>query len=119
MTLRQTRKSCPDIHFSGEAAMHTVIRTYQGVQDSAEVARRASEEFGPSLRDLPGFLGYWVVDGGDGVLATITFFETEEASAEANAASATWVQENLANLVPNPPRVTSGETIAVTAEAPV
>ena len=97
--------------------MYTVIRRYQGVQDSAEVARRALEEFAPSLRDQHGFQGYWVVDAGDGVLATITFFETEEAATESNAASATWVQENLANLVPNPPRVTSGETLALPAEA--
>jgi heme-degrading monooxygenase HmoA len=98
--------------------MYTVIRRYQGVQDSAEVARRALEEFAPTLRDQPGFQGYWVVDAGDGVLATITFFETEDAAEASNAASATWVQENLANLVPNPPRVTSGHTAAVPADMP-
>ena len=95
--------------------MYTVIRRYQEVQNSAEVARRAVEEFAPTLRDQPGFQGYWVVDAGDGVLATITVFDTEEAASETNAASATWVQENLANLVPSPPRVTSGETTGVMA----
>ena len=96
--------------------MYTVIRRYQGVQDSEEVARRAVEEFAPTLRDQPGFQGYWVVNGGDGVLATITVFDTEDAAAESTAASATWVQENLANLVPNPPRVTAGDTAGVSAE---
>ena len=61
--------------------MHTVIRRYEGAEDSTEVARRAVEEFGPMLRDRPGFQGYCVVDAGDGVLATITVFETEEAAA--------------------------------------
>ena len=42
--------------------MHTVIRRYEGAGDSAEVARRAVEEFGPMLRDRPGFQGYYVVD---------------------------------------------------------
>jgi heme-degrading monooxygenase HmoA len=97
--------------------MYTVIRRYQEVQNSSEVARRAVEEFAPTLRDQPGFQGYWVVDAGAGVLATITVFDTEEAAAETNAASATWVQENLANLVPSPPRVTSGETTGVMAGA--
>lgn len=95
--------------------MYTVIRRYQGVVDTNEVARRAAEEFAPQLRDKPGFQGYSVVNAGDGVLATITVFESEEAAEESTAAAATWVQENLANLVPNPPRVTAGDSTSVTA----
>ena len=98
--------------------MHTVIRRYQGVQDSPEVARRAVEEFAPQLRDQPGFQGYWVVDGGGGVLATITVFESEEAAVESTAAAASWVQENMPNLVPNAPQVTAGTTTGVMAEVP-
>jgi heme-degrading monooxygenase HmoA len=98
--------------------MHTIIRRYQGVHNAEEVARRAVAEFAPQLRDEPGFRGYWVVDAGDGVLATITVFETEEAAADSTAAAATWVQQNVAHLVPNPPRVTAGETIGVSAEVP-
>ena len=67
--------------------MHTVIRRYQGVQNSPEVARRAVEEFAPQLRDPPGFQGYWVVDAG-GVLATISVFESEDAAEESTAAAA-------------------------------
>lgn len=95
--------------------MYTVIRTYKDVVDTTDVARRAVQDFAPSLRDQPGFQGYWVVDAGDGVLATITAFETEEAAVESNAAAATWVQENVPNLVPSPPRVTAGETTGVMA----
>jgi hypothetical protein len=98
--------------------MYTVIRRYQGVVDTAEVKRRAIEEFAPQLRDQPGFQGYWVMDAGDGVLATITVYETEDAAESSTAAAATWVQENLANLVPNRPRVTAGETTGVSAEVP-
>src|SRR4029077_5863782 len=65
-----------------EETMHTVIRRYEGAGDSAEVARRAVEEFGPMLMDRPGFQGYYVVDAGDGVLATISVFDTEEAAIE-------------------------------------
>jgi hypothetical protein len=96
--------------------MYTVIRRYQGVQDTDEVARRAVEEFGPTLRGHPGFQGYWVVNAGDGVLATITVFETEDAAAETTAAAATWVQENVPTLVTSPPRVTAGDTTGVMAE---
>jgi hypothetical protein len=96
--------------------MHTVIRRYQGVVDSAEVARRAVEEFAPLLRERPGFQGYWAIDAGGGVLATITVFESEEAAADSTAAAATWVQENMANLVPNAPQVTAGTTTGIGAE---
>ena len=99
--------------------MYTVIRRYQGVQDTDEVARRAVAEFAPTLRDQPGFQGYWVVNAGNGVLSTITSFETEEAAAESTAAAATWVQDTMPTLVPNPPRVTAGETTGVTVGVPV
>jgi len=98
--------------------MYTVIRRYQDVVDTTEVARRAVEEFAPLVRDQPGFQGYWVVDAGDGVLATITVFESEEAAVESNAAAATWVQENIPNLVPSPPRMTAGETTGVSTGVP-
>ena len=98
--------------------MYTVIRRYQDVQDTAEVARRAVEEFAPQLRDQPGFQGYWAIDAGDGILATITVFETEEAAANSSAAAASWVQQNIAHLMPNPPQITSGITTGVMAEVP-
>lgn len=95
--------------------MHTVIRRYHGVQNAGEVARRAIEEFAPQLRDQPGFQGYWVIDAGDGVVATISIFESEETAEESNAASASWVQENMPQLVPNPPQVIAGDTATVGA----
>jgi hypothetical protein len=98
--------------------MHTVIRRYEGAGNSAEVARRAVEEFGPMLRDRPGFQGYYVVDAGDGVLATISVFETEEAAIETTSAAAAWVRENLPELAANPPQVTAGSTTGVAMETP-
>ena len=98
--------------------MHTVIRRYEGAGDSAEVARRAVEEFGPMLRDRPGFQGYYVVDAGDGVLATISVFDTEEAAVETTSAAAAWVRENLPELASIPPQVTAGATTGVMGEVP-
>ena len=99
--------------------MHTVIRRYEDVEDTAEVARRAVAEFAPTLSDQPGFQGYWAVDAGDGVLATITVFETEEAAVESTGAAAAWVRENLPELASIPPQVTSGKTSGVMGEVPV
>ena len=96
--------------------MHTVIRRYEGAGDSAEVCRRAVEEFGPMLSSRPGFQGYWAVDAGDGVLATISVFDSEQAAADSVTAAAGWVQENVAHLIPNAPQVTSGSTAGVSTE---
>jgi heme-degrading monooxygenase HmoA len=98
--------------------MHTVIRRYEGVTDTAEVTRRAVAEFAPLISGQAGFQGYWVVDAGDGVIATITVFETEEAANDSIAAAARWVRENAADLAPNPPQVTAGATAGVMAEVP-
>jgi len=93
--------------------MHTVIRRYEGIEDAAEVTRRAVEEFAPRISDRPGFQGYWIVDAGEGVIATITVFETEDAAMDSTAAAAGWIRENLAHLIPNAPQVTSGVTHGV------
>jgi heme-degrading monooxygenase HmoA len=98
--------------------MYTVIRRYEGADDSAEVVRRAVEEFAPMLRERPGFQGYYAVDAGDGVLATITVFETEDAAVESTSAAAAWVRENLPELASMPPQVTAGVTSGVGAETP-
>jgi hypothetical protein len=98
--------------------MHTVIRRYEGAADSAEVCRRAVEEFAPTLVERPGFQGYWAVDAGDGVMATITVFETEEAALESTSAAKAWVAENLPELAAIPPQVTAGATSGVMGEVP-
>lgn len=57
-------------------------------------------------------------DAGDGVLATITVFETKEAAVESTAAAASWVRANIAHLVPNAPQVTGRITSGVGAGVP-
>jgi heme-degrading monooxygenase HmoA len=98
--------------------MHTVIRRYEGVEDTAEVARRAVAEFAPTLSSQPGFQGYWAVDGGDGVLATITVFETEQAAVDSTDAARAWIRESMPELASNTPQVTSGSTAGVMGEVP-
>jgi hypothetical protein len=70
------------------------------------------------LAERPGFQGYWAVDAGDGVLATITVFETEDAALESTSAAKAWVAENLPELAALPPQVTAGATTGVMGEVP-
>ena len=90
--------------------MYTAVRTYT-TTDAAELARRVQEEFVPMMRDLPGFIGYYIVDGGDGQMASITVCENESGVEESNRRAASWVQERLAELITDGPHVIAGDTV--------
>jgi hypothetical protein len=93
--------------------MYTVIRRYEGVSDPDEAVKRASEEFGPMLKARAGFQGYYLLKAGDGVIATISVFESQGEAEASTAAAADWVRDRLADLLPNPPQVTAGETTGI------
>lgn len=89
--------------------MYAVIRQYDGLPDADEVARRATGELAPELATLDGFRAYWLVQGADATVVTITVCESKEAADASTSAAAEWVREHAADLVPNPPKVTAGE----------
>jgi hypothetical protein len=102
--------------------MYATVRRYEGVTDAAEAGRRVGEGFVPILREVPGFVAYYWVDAGGGVMVSTSIFEDEEATKgifedregveESNKRAAEWVRENLAHLLPNPPQITAGEVVA-------
>src|SRR5438876_5391352 len=99
--------------------MYATVRRYEGVTDSAEVGRQVAEGFLPLIREVPGFVAYYFVDAGDGVMVSTSIFEDLEATqgifedregvSESNKRAADWVRENLAQLLPNAPQITAGE----------
>jgi hypothetical protein len=54
-------------------------------------------------------MAYYALNAGDGVVASISVFETQAGAEEANRMAASWVKENLAALLPTPPEITAGE----------
>lgn len=102
--------------------MYATVRRYEGVTDPAEAGRLVGEGFVPILREVPGFVAYYWVDAGGGVMISTSIFEDEEATKgifedqegveESNRRAAEWVRENLAHLLPNPPQITAGEVVA-------
>ena len=98
--------------------MHASIRKYRINSDAvAALAVRVEDGFIPIISRLPGFVSYMVVDGGDGIVASISVFENEEAAEQSNAAAAAWVKENLSDVISEAPEVTAGE-IALAAPTP-
>ncbi|MGH3134441.1 MAG: hypothetical protein ACRDNY_12010 [Gaiellaceae bacterium] len=95
--------------------MHATIRRYDGVDQNrtAELTRKVNETLVPKLRDLPGFEGYYLIDAGNGVFSSLGLFETSEQGKESTKLVATWIRdENFETLIPNEPKITSGQVVA-------
>ncbi|GLX38272.1 hypothetical protein Sros01_43450 [Streptomyces roseochromogenus] len=92
--------------------MYAVVRRYEQVSDPAEAGRRVDEGFVPLLRQVPGFVAYYWVDAGGGVMVSMSVFE-DQAGAEASIKrAADFVRDNLTSLLPEPPQVTAGQVVA-------
>jgi hypothetical protein len=94
--------------------MHSAVRTYR-VNDVDALVSRVEAEFAPRVKELDGFVGYYVIDGGDGTVVSVTVGETAEAVEASTSAAADWIRESAAELIDGPPQVTVGE-VRVRAE---
>jgi hypothetical protein len=94
--------------------MHAAVRTYR-VNDVETLVSRVEAEFAPRVKALVGIIGYYVIDGGDGNVASVTVGETAEAVDASTSAAADWVRANAAELIDGPAIVTAGE-VRVRAE---
>jgi hypothetical protein len=102
--------------------MHATIRRYEGVDRDRtdELTTKVSESLIPQLSELPGFAGYYLIEAGNGVMTSFGLFETVEQGDESTRVAAAWVRdEKLETVLPNAPKITSGEVIAHQSSVPV
>ena len=92
--------------------MYATVRRYEGVTDPSEVRRHVEEGFIPIISEMPGFVAYYLVDAGDGVIVSTSVFEHKEAEEESNWRAGQFAAQHLAPLLPNPPQITAGELVA-------
>jgi hypothetical protein len=94
--------------------MFATIRRYEAIDQArtSELVKKADETLLPSLTELPGFSGYSLIEAGDGVMSSISFFDTSAHADESTRLASDWVREQkLETALPNPPKVTSGEVV--------
>ena len=91
--------------------MYAVVRRFEGVTDTQEVARIVKEGFVPIISEMPGFVAYYWVDAGDGVIVSTSVFEHKDAEEQSTYRAGELVGEHLEPLLPNPPQVTAGEVV--------
>ena len=99
--------------------MYATVRRYEGVTNAREAGKRVNEGFVPVISKLPGFVAYYWVDAGGGVMISTSIFQDQAGEEESNRKAAEWVrQNNMNSLLPNPPTITAGEVVAYKASRP-
>src|SRR5687768_7077073 len=94
--------------------MFATIRRYEAIDQSStsELVKKADETLVPSLSELPGFSGYYLIEAGNGVMSSIGFFDTAAQADESTRLASNWVREQkLETALPSPPKITSGEVV--------
>ena len=92
--------------------MFASVRHYKGVTDPTELGQRVQDDFVPILKRHQGFVAYYWVDSGDNEMVSMSVFEKEEDAIKSNEEAKSWVKENVAELLPNPPEINEGEVVA-------
>jgi hypothetical protein len=94
--------------------MFATIRRYESVDQArtSELVKKADETLLPSLSELPGFNGYYLIEAGNGVMSSIGLFDTSEHADESTRVASNWIREQkLETALPNPPKITTGEVV--------
>jgi len=94
--------------------MYATVRRYEGIDKvrSEEITRKVDQNLLPSLSELPGFRGYYLIDAGEGVFASVSLFENPGEAHESTRVAARWVREQkLEAALPNTPKITAGPVI--------
>ena len=74
--------------------MYATIRRYRTNSDAAsESVRHILEGFVPLIRD--SVEAYYLIDAGDGVIASVSICEDEEKARTSNRVAAEWVRQQL------------------------
>ena len=97
--------------------MYVAGRRYEGVTDAQKVGQVAQEGFVPIISEMPGFVAYYLVDAGDGVIVSTSVFEHKDAEEQTNFVAGEFVQEHLLPLLPNRPQISAGEVVAYKASS--
>ena len=97
--------------------MFVTIRRYSpknGAVNKASLQllrRQLQDEFVPIVKQIPGFVGYYVLSIGDRELITLSFCETKEGSAESNRYAGEYTLRNPLVFELGRPEVTEGEVL--------
>ena len=92
--------------------MFIAIRKYRVRRGAtAEWAQRVRDGFVPLLREMAGFRGYYLLDGGPDVLIAISMFDSADEAVMSNERAAGWVRNNVMEFARGMPEVMVGDVL--------
>ena len=92
--------------------MFVAVRRYKIRLDAVDdVTRHVQAGYVPIVSQVPGFVEYYWVNAGNGLLVSVGVFADQAAAETSTRLAADYVREHLAALVRNPPEVLEGEVL--------
>jgi heme-degrading monooxygenase HmoA len=92
--------------------MFVSIRKYKLKRGSTEeFARRVRGGFVALMREISGFQGYYLLDGGSDVLIAINMFDSADEAFASNQTAADWVRNNVLEFTKGMPEVMVGNAL--------
>jgi len=101
--------------------MYATHRRYEGIDQSRieELSRKVNDGLIPRLSEMPGFQGYFLIEAGDGVVKSMSLFDTATHAEDSSRVAAEWTQEEkLEQLIPNAPKVMTRKVLAHQTKVP-
>jgi quinol monooxygenase YgiN len=98
--------------------MFAAIRYYQADPPSIdEVVRRVQEDFVPLIRDMRGFVSYFILVPSEREedIVSVSVFEDQQSAEESNRKAADWVVQHLSELLRPTPEFASGQVVVYEA----
>jgi hypothetical protein len=93
--------------------MFIQVASYRlGSGSTADLVRRVEEGNIPVIREVPGFRGYYALDAGDGVVASVILYDDKSGAEEAENRLADWIEKTMEEFQVTPLDVLDGEVIA-------
>src|SRR5271165_4325712 len=86
---------------------HAKVRS----NSAEELARRVQDGFVPLVRQIQGFRGYYLLDGGPDVLIAVSMFDSADEALASNETAANWVRNNILEFTRGMPEVMMGNVL--------
>ena len=91
-------------------SVHATLGRYDGIGGSQEEVIQVGRQLAAVLSKAPGFISYALLEVGDGMLATVSVFETQAELEAADRVIAAWVAMHRTLLTPATEAI-SGEVL--------
>ena len=92
--------------------MFVTVHNYRVGRGTQLDLARTAEEFLGYVASIPGFRAYYMIDGGDSAVGSVTIFDTREGVEEYDRRAAEFVEQRLEGFQLSDVEITEGQVLA-------